>query len=94
MFLWKFKFWQAVGEFAVASLAYLVILLFILVFLFGPFAVWFAVKNMPIAAALAGIAAIWLGLQWYVGVYTWPKYLGLVSACMGAYAIWLAATKR
>jgi uncharacterized Tic20 family protein len=92
--MFNVKFWQAIGEFAVASLAYLILFLIVLVFLLGPFAIWFAAKNYPIAAALAGIAAIWLGLQWYVGVYTWPKYLGIVSACMGAYAIWLAATKR
>ena len=94
MFLFNHKFWQAVGEFAVASLAYLVIFLFMLVFLMGPFAIWVAAKSHPIAAAFAGIAAIWLGMFWFTGVNTWPKYLGLVSACMGAYAIWLAATKR
>lgn len=83
MFLFDSKFWSAVGEFAVASLAYLVLFLFTLVFLLGPFAIWVAVKNYPIAAALAGIMAIWLGLFWFTGVYTWPKYLGLVSAAMG-----------
>lgn len=94
MFLFRRKFWCAVGEFAVASLAYLVLFLLALMFLSGSFAIWIAVKSHPIAAALAGIMAIWLGLFWFTGVHTWPKYLGLVSAAMGAYAIWLAATKR
>lgn len=94
MWVFKFKFWLAVGEFAVASLAYLVLLLFCLMFLLGPFAVWFAVKNWPIAAGLGAVLSIWLGIFWFAHVFTWPRYLGLISAALGAYAIWLTATRR
>lgn len=82
------------GELLVTSLAYLILGLICLLFLIGPFAVWFAVKKWPIAACAVGGASIGLGLFWFQGVYTWPRYLGLVSAAIGAYAIWLVLQKR
>jgi hypothetical protein len=69
------------------SLAILVVWLFILVHLTGPIALALAYYDFWLAGGLLGVAAIGLGVQWYSGVYTWPRYLGLVSAGMGLSAV-------
>ena len=90
--MFRSKAASAIVEFLVASLAYLILSLICLLFLLGPFAAWIAVKNFPIAALVLGLLAIGLGVFWFQGVYTWPRYLGLLSAGLGIYACWHAGT--
>lgn len=73
------------------SLAFTVFLIVCALYLCGPLAVICAHLRWNIAAVLIGAAACWLGLFWLVTVYTWFKYMGLVSAGLGLYAMYKAA---
>lgn len=73
------------------SLAFLVFILFCALILDGPLAILFANQRWHILAILAGAIACWLGIFWFVTVYTWFKYLGLVSAACGLYAMYITA---
>lgn len=69
------------------SLALLVFVLFCAVFLCGPLAYGLALLKWNWPAILVSGLAIWLGVYWLVTVYTWAKYLGLVSAGLGLLAL-------
>lgn len=69
------------------SLALLVFVIFSAVFLCGPIAVGLAYLKWTIPALLVGGLAIWLGVYWFATVYTWFKYLGIVSALLGLWAL-------
>lgn len=73
------------------SLAFTVFLLVCAVYLCGPIAAFCAVKNWPIAAILLGAAACWLGIYFFVTVYTWFRLLGLVSVGFGLWAMYKSA---
>ena len=72
------------------SLAFLVFVIFSAVFLCGPIAVLLAYLKWPILALIVGGTAIWLGVYWFATVYTWAKYLGVVSAGLGLWALFKA----
>lgn len=74
-------------ERAVESLAILVVCLFVAMNLCGPGALALVYFQLNIPAAVVGAAAVFLGAQWFTGVYTWARYLGIVSALMGALAV-------
>lgn len=69
------------------SLALLVFVIFSAVFLCGPIAVGLAYLKWTLPALLVGGLAIWLGVYWFATVYTWFKYLGIVSALLGLWAL-------
>lgn len=73
------------------SLALLVFVLFCAVFLCGPVAVVFAVNKLSLLAVVLAAVACWLGIYWFVTVYTWPRYLGLASTACGLYAMYHVA---
>jgi hypothetical protein len=73
------------------SLAFMVFLIVCAVLLCGPIAAIFAVKKWSIAAVLVGACACWLGIYFFVTVYTSFKYLGLVSAGLGLWAMYKTA---
>lgn len=73
------------------SLALLVFGIVCAVLLCGPFAALFAVKKWSIAAVLTGALACWLGIYFFVTVYTWFKYVGLLSAALGLWAMYRTA---
>lgn len=73
------------------SLALLVFIIFSAVFLCGPLAIALAVQHRGVLAVLLAGVAIWLGIYWYVTVYTWAKYLGVLSAGCGLYAMYHVA---
>jgi hypothetical protein len=73
----------------VESLAFLVVCLVVVTNLCGPGALLAAYYGYDVLAAVIGGLAIMLGWQWYSTVYTWARYLGLLSLAMGAGAIWL-----
>lgn len=75
------------------SLALMVFLLWCAVFLCGPLAVFFHHFHMPILAAITALIAIWLGIFWFVHVFTWPRFLGLASAASGLYVLWRTAER-
>lgn len=69
------------------SLALLVFVIFCAVFLCGPIAVALAYSKWHILSLLVGGLAIWLGVYWFATVFTWAKYLGVVSALLGLWAL-------
>lgn len=69
------------------SLAFLVFIIFCAVFLCGPFAVILAYLKWTIPALIVGGLAILLGAYWFGTIYTWFKYLGVVSALLGLWAL-------
>lgn len=69
------------------SLARLVFFVVIAVFLCGPLAVGLAYFKWSIPALLVGGLAIWLGIYWFATVFTAAKYLGVVSALLGLWAL-------
>lgn len=69
------------------SLALAVLWIFILTHFTGPVALVLAYYDFWLLGGFTGLAALVLGIRWYFGVYTWPRYLGLVSAAMGAGAL-------
>jgi hypothetical protein len=73
------------------SLAIMVFVIWCLLFLCGPMSLWFHHAKLPILAAITALAAIWLGIFWFAHVYTWARYLGLVSAGCGLYVVWRTA---
>jgi len=78
------------------SLALLVVWLFIFTHLCGPLALVlsFSVYWLNLwMAVLIGCLAVFLGVHWFTGVYTWPRYLGLVSAGFGIFAVYKAIKK-
>jgi hypothetical protein len=73
------------------SLALMVFVLFCAVFLCGPLAVLLAVNKLPILAVMVAACACWLGIYWFLTVYTWARYLGLASVACGLYAMYHVA---
>ena len=73
------------------SLALLVFVLFCAVFLCGPLALMLAVSRWSLIAVIVAAFACWLGIYWFLTVYTWARYLGLLSAGCGLYALYYAA---
>ena len=73
------------------SLAFLVFVIFSAVFLCGPAAIVLSVNKLNILGIILAAISCWLGIYWFVTVYTWAKYLGLFSAACGLYAMYLAA---
>lgn len=69
------------------SLALLVFVIFCAVFLCGPIAVTLAYFKWRILSLIVGGLAIWLGVYWFATVFTWAKYLGVVSALLGLWAL-------
>ena len=69
------------------SLAFLVVCLVVAVNLCGPGALVAAYYGYDVLAAIVGSFAVLLGWQWYSTVYTWARYLGLLSLVMGLAAI-------
>jgi hypothetical protein len=73
------------------SLAFLVFIIISALFLCGPVAIALALNKWSVLAVLVGACACWLGIFWFVTVYTGWKYLGLVSAACGLYAMYKTA---
>lgn len=73
------------------SLALMVVVIFGAVFLCGPVAVLLAVNKFNLLAIVLACLACWLGIYWFVTVYTWAKYLGIISAGCGLYAMYHVA---
>lgn len=73
------------------SLAYMVMLIVCAVYLSGPLSVFLAVRHFDLAAVIIAALACWLGIYWFVTVYTWPRYLGLASTACGLYAMYHVA---
>ena len=73
------------------SLALMVFVIFCAVFLCGPLAVLLAVNKLALLAVLTAALACWLGIFWFLSVYTWPRYLGLLSTGCGLYAMYHVA---
>ena len=71
------------------SLAFLVVCLVVAMNLCGPGALVAAHYRYDVIAAFIGGLAVLLGWQWFTTVYTWARYLGLVSLGMGLVAIGL-----
>lgn len=69
------------------SLGVLVFVIFCAVFLCGPIAVGLAYLKWTIPALIVGGLAIWLGVYWFATVFTWAKYLGVVSSLLGLWAL-------
>ena len=69
------------------SLALLVFVLFCAVFLCGPIAYLLAWWRFNILAILVAGMAIWLGIYWFATIFTWAKYLGLLSSILGLLAL-------
>jgi hypothetical protein len=74
-------------------LAISAVLLFSAVFLCGPIAAVLAYNRWSIMAVFLGAASCWLGIFWFVTIYTNFKYLGLMSAACGLYAMYITAKK-
>lgn len=75
----------------VESLALIIFLIITAVLLCGPLAVFFAVNRWHILAVVIGGLSCWLGIYFFVTVYTAFKYLGLVSAGLGLWAMYKTA---
>jgi Na+/H+-translocating membrane pyrophosphatase len=73
------------------SLALLVIFIVCAVMLCGPIAAICAANKFNVLAVLVGALACWLGIYFFVTVYTWFRYLGLVSAGLGLWAMYKTA---
>lgn len=73
------------------SLAFMVFVIFCAVFLCGPIAIGLAYNKLNILAVIIAAFSCWLGIYWFITVYTWAKYLGLISAGLGLYAMYIAA---
>jgi len=73
------------------SLALLVFFLVCAVFLCGPVAAIAAANKFNVLAVIIGALACWLGIYFFVTVYTSFKYLGLVSAGLGLWAMYKTA---
>ncbi len=69
------------------SLGLLVFVLFCGVFLCGPFALGCAYLRWNWLAVLIGCVALMLGIFWFATVFTWFKWLGVISAFMGFLAL-------
>jgi hypothetical protein len=76
---------------AVEVLAISAFLLFSSLFLSGPIAIILATQRWHIMAVFLGASSCWLGIFWFVTVYTGWKYLGLLSAACGLYAMYKTA---
>lgn len=76
---------------SVESLALLVFLLVTALFLCGPVALGLAYARWNLLAVIVAACACWLGIYFFVTVYTAFKYLGLVSAGLGLWAMYKAA---
>jgi hypothetical protein len=75
----------------VESLAFLVFVMICAVLLCGPVALGLAYARWNVLAVLVAAGACWLGIYFFVTVYTAFKYLGLVSAGAGLWAMYKAA---
>jgi hypothetical protein len=44
-----------------------------------------------VQTGIVAAASVWLGIYWFVTVYTWARYLGLVSVGLSLYAMYRVA---
>lgn len=75
----------------VETLAISLLMLFSALFLCGPIAVILAYNRWAMLAVLLGAASCWLGIFWFVTIYTGWRYLGLFSTACGLYAMYITA---
>jgi hypothetical protein len=73
------------------SLAFMVFLIVCAVLLCGPIAALCAINRWHVLAVVIGALSCWLGIYFFVTVYTSFKYLGLVSAGLGLWAMYKTA---
>jgi hypothetical protein len=73
------------------SVAAVLFVLICLGYLCGPVALWLAFRRWYFLAVLVGALSCWLGIFWFVTIYTEWKYLGLGSAACGLYAMYKTA---
>lgn len=73
------------------SLALIVFFIVCAVLLCGPLALFFAMVRWHILAVVIGALSCWLGIYFFVTVYTSFKYLGLVSTGLGLWAMYKTA---
>lgn len=68
------------------SLALIVSLYFLTVLLSGPIAYGLAVWDKNVLALIAATAAIFTGVAWFTVVFTFVRYVGILSAIIGTLA--------
>lgn len=69
------------------SLGVLIFAIFCAVFLCGPLACLLAHYKFRVLSLLIGGLAIFLGIYWFATVFTWFKWLGVLSALCGLFAL-------
>jgi hypothetical protein len=79
------------GVIVVDVLAISAVMFVVALYLCGPIAVILAYNRWHVMAVLIGAASCWLGIYFFVTIYTAFKYLGLFSAVCGLWAMYKAA---
>lgn len=75
-----------------ASVALVAFLLFIVVLLSGPLAVFFAYMDWAFPCVFAGTASVVFGLQWFFLAPSPMSCIGAVGATLGAYGVYKLLT--
>lgn len=70
-----------------ARLAAIVSVVFLVVLVSGPAALYLALQEKPLAASILGAVSILLGGHWYLNIITPPRYLGALSLGLGLAAL-------
>lgn len=70
------------------DLAIIVGLMFLAVLTTGPLAIWLAVQHHEFASLFVAAAALMFGIHWFINVSTAIRFLGLLTALLGVFAIW------
>lgn len=70
------------------DLAIIVGLMFLAMLITGPLSVWLAVQRYELGSLFVAAAALMFGIHWFISVPTAVRFVGLVAALLGVYAIW------
>lgn len=70
------------------DLAIIVGMMFLAMVITGPLSVWLAVRHCAFASLFMAAAALMFGLHWFIHISTPVRFIGLVTAILGIFAIW------
>lgn len=70
------------------DLAIIVGVMFLAVLTTGPLSVWLALRHYELASLFMAATALMFGIHWFINVSTAVRFLGLLTAILGFFAIW------
>jgi len=70
------------------DLAVIVGLMFLAMLITGPLSLWLAFRHYELTSLFVAASALMFGIHWFINVSTSVRFLGLLTALLGVFAIW------